>query len=252
MSYVLDLFLAEVERGLEQLPRGRRRLFLRELEVHLLDEAEARGLEGDAGLRQLIAEKEAPEVLAAEIANSDEGNSTHRGGIALLGGSLIGIAASSMLWIMNAPWYICLGWYVALGLAVGASLFSVRRHWQQLHPALRLASAIVFGTLLAIPLGFTGPQFWAWRLFYGAFLGYLVERHSQLRPLWQLAVDAFIYSILIIVIDLYYFCPEKHFSWRITTWLLCFNFGIAIALLGAMTLKRSLSARWLLASQNRV
>src|SRR5664280_1810666 len=105
MSYVLELFLAEIERGLENLPRGRRRLFLRELEAHLLDEAEARGLEGDAGLRQLVAEKESPEVLAAEIANSDEGSSTHRGGIALLGGSLIGIAACAMLWIMNAPWY---------------------------------------------------------------------------------------------------------------------------------------------------
>jgi hypothetical protein len=252
MSYVLELFLAEVEKGLEQLPRGRRRLFLRELETHLLDEAEARGLVSDVGLRQLIAEKESPEALAAEIANSDEGSSTHRGGSALLGGSFIGLAASGMLWLMNAPWYICLGWYVALGLAVGASLFSFRPYWQQLHPALRLMSAVLFGTLLAVPLGFTGDRFWAWRMFYGAFLGYLVERHSQLRPLWQLVADTLAYSILIIVVDLYIFCPEKHFSWGVTAWLLCFNFGISFALLGAMAIKRVLSGRWLLASQSRI
>ena len=44
MNPLLSAYLAEVERGLQGLTAGRRRLVLRELEAHLLDEAEARGL----------------------------------------------------------------------------------------------------------------------------------------------------------------------------------------------------------------
>jgi len=251
MSEVLDIYLAEVERGLASLPRGRRRLFLRELESHLLDEAQARGLESDADLRMLVSEKEPAELLAAEIAENDGDNIAHRGETAILAGSLIGIVAGLTKWIMGAPWYICLGWGVALGLALCASLFSLRRHWQR-HPlALRLAVAILLGTLLAIPLGFTGRSFWGWRLFYGAFLGYMVERHFQRRPLWQVLADTFGFTVLSLAVDLYLFCPEKHFEWWVLGRMLCLNYAIAFALVWAMALNRHLSERWVLAPRGR-
>ena len=251
MSDALDLYLAELERGLGNLPRGRRRLFLRELHAHLLDEAQARGLESEAELRLLISEKEPPALLAAEIAESDEGSSSHRGEAAILAGSLIGIATGVTKWVMGAPWYLCLGWGVALGLALCASLFSLRRHWQR-HPLpLRLTAAILLGTFLAIPLGFTGQGFWGWRLCYGAFLGYMVERHCQRRPLWQLLADTLGFTVLTVVVDLYFFCPEKHFEWLVLGRLLCLNSSISFALLWAMALNRLLSERWVLASKGR-
>jgi len=252
MREVLDSYLAELERGLGDLSRGRRRFLLRELEAHLLDEIQARGLETEAGLRLLIAEKEPPAQLAAEIAKCDEDNAIHRGEAAILAGSLIGLAAGITKWIMGAPWYLCLGWSVALGLALCASLLALRRHWQRHHPALRLTVAILIGTFLAIPLGFTGNGFWGWRLFYGAFLGYMVERYSQKRPLWQLLVDTFGYTVLTLVVDLYVLCPEKHFQWWVLGRLLCLNYTISFALLGSMALNRLLSERWVLTSKSRV
>jgi len=251
MSSVLDQYLAEVERGLGHVPRGRRRLFLRELRANLLDEAQARGLQSDSEFRNLVAEKEDPADLAAEISASEMGSTVHRGETALLAGTLIGIATGATKWIMGSPWYIGLGWSVALGLALCASLFTLRRHWQRLHPLLRVTAAILIGTLLAIPLGFTGREFWGWRLFYGAFLGYMVERHFQRRPFWQLLLDTLAYTILTIVVDIYYFCPEKHFDWMVLGRLLCLNYAISFALVGAMALNRTLSERWVLAPRSR-
>jgi len=251
MSDVLDFYIAEVDRGLHSIPRSRRRLFLKELEAHLLDEAEARGIADDEGMRALLAEKDSPERIASELAIEDEGDTTRRREIALMAGAIIGTATGAILWIQGWPWFICLGWCVALGLAVGTTLFFLRNSWQRLSPSRRLIAAITFGTLLSIPLGYAGTRFWPMRLLYGAFLGYLVERYTDRRPIWQLVIDTATFSTLIIGIDLCIMCREKVFSFWMLSRVLGMNFTIAFAVLAATGFKRFMQERWLLATLGR-
>lgn len=254
MSHALAAYLSEVEQGLSGLPRGRRRLFLRELESHLLDEAEARGIVDEAGMRTLVAEKESPSLLAREISSHDGSDTTHRNEGALLAGGLIGLATGTHLWIEHWPWFLCLGWCIALGLAVGAGFILIRRQWQRFPPGLRVAMAVVFGTLLAIPLGFTGTRgFRVGRLVYGAFLGYLLERHAQRRPVWHAVAETLAFTVLDFALDLFVLYPQ-HLTWFRWWWVpseLSFNFTLTFAVLGALALRRVLSERWLLATQEQ-
>ena len=102
MNPLLSAYLAEVERGLQGLTAGRRRLVLRELEAHLLDEAEARGLLTEEDMRALLMEKEPPERLAQEIAQGEDGDAAHRSESALVAGALIGLATGGYLWFQGA------------------------------------------------------------------------------------------------------------------------------------------------------
>lgn len=251
MCEALASYISEVEQGLRRVPRGRRRLFLRELEAHLLDEADARGIADEVGMQGLLAEKDPPERIAAELTTQDEGDTTRRREISLMAGGVIGLATGAMLWFQEYPWYLCLGWCTALGLAVGTSLFFMRSNWQRLSPSRRMMAAIVFGTLLSIPLGYAGTRFWPLRLLYGAFLGYLVERYTDRRPIWQLVLDAMAFSIMVMAIDLCILCREKVFSLWMLSRVLGMNFTIAFAVLAAMGLKRFMQERSVLAALER-
>jgi hypothetical protein len=232
----LASYLAEVERGLQGLPSGRRRLFLRELESHLLDEAESRGLQSDTDMSALLAEKEGPQELARELSSNDEGDAAHKSETALLAGGLLGMATGGYLWLQGGwPWHLSL----AFGMALGPQ-------WQRLGGQGRLLASVLFATLLAIPLGFTSLRgFKASRLLYGAFTGYLLERHSQARPPWQPILETLAFTALDYLV---YRCTFHHHPY---VWVseMAFNFTLALGVLVALHLKRLLSARWLLLPQ---
>lgn len=250
MTQALAAYLAEVERGLHGLPAGRRRLVLRELEAHLLDESEARGVAGEEDMRSLLAEKEPPELLAREIAQGEDGDAAHRSESALVAGALIGLATGGYLGFQGGwPWYLGLAFGVAHGLAVGTGIFLARRRWARLGPQLRLLLAVLFGALMAIPLGFTSYRgFIVSRLYYGAFTGYLVERHATPRPAWQAVVEVLGFSVLDFTLEVLVFQRIRHYSW---TYELTFNFILALAVLGALALRRALSSRWVLSTAER-
>jgi hypothetical protein len=199
----------------------------------------------------MLAEKDPPQQIAAELTRQDEGDTSRRREISLMAGAIIGLATGAILWFQEHPWYLCLGWCTALGLAVGTSLFFMRSNWQRLSPSRRMMAAVVLGTLLSIPLGYAGTRFWPLRLLYGAFLGYLVERYTDRRPIWQLVFDTTAFSSLVLAIDLCILCPEKVFSLWMLSRTLGMNFTIAFAVLGAMGFKRFMQERSVLAALER-
>jgi len=248
-SPALAGYLDEVARGLSGLGSSRRRLLLREIEGHLLDEAEARGISDEAGLRALIAEKEPAEGLAREIASGENGDTTHRSETALLAGALLGLATGGYLWLQGEwSWYFALVFGTAHGFAVGTGIFLVRSRWQRFGPGLRLFLSVFFGALLAIPLGLTGRHSFLYsRLMYGAFTGYLVERHSEGRPAWQPILETLGFT-LVDFLQMSLFHPKWRYNW---TMEMAFNFTLTLAVLVALNLRRVMAGRWVLAARER-
>lgn len=248
MNQALGAYLSGVESGLRGLSSSRRRLILRELEAHLRDEAEALGIQGEAEMAALLEDKEGPIELAAELSNGEGTDATHRSEMALLGGSLLGAATGGHLFLqVGWPWHLSLAFCMALGLAVGTGIFLVRPRWQSLGSRGRILTSVLFGTLLAIPLGFTSLKgFQASRLLYGAFTGYMLERHSENRPAWQAVVETLAFTGLDFVFYTYIIGHRHPYAWLVE---LSFNFTLALGVLVAIHLKRLLSGRWLLAPQ---
>ncbi len=243
----LDAYLAELERGMKGVPARRRRLIVRELQANLLDEAEARGMLDDRGIRALLEEKEPPEVLAQQFHQTDGEEASHRGGSALLAGALIGLATGGHLWFDQWRWYICLSFGLAHGLAVGAGFFWLRRHWQKLGPILRVATAMLLATLLAIPMGFTSRLgFVPTRLLYGTYTGYLLERHADLKRPWWLLLESLLFTGVMFFAEMVVFQRIQVFRWSSLFGELSFNLTLGLGVLGALWLKRLLSERWLL------
>lgn len=240
-------YLREVAHGLTGLGASRRRLLLRELEGHLLDEAEARGIADEPGFRGLISEKESAEALAREIASGESGDTTHRSETALLAGALLGLATGGYLWLQGEwSWYFALVFGTAHGFAVGTGIFLVRSRWQRFGPGLRLLLSVVFGALLAIPLGLTSRHSFLYsRLMYGAFTGYLVERHSEGRPAWQPILETLAFTLLDFL-QVSIFHPKWRYNW---TMEMAFNFTLTLAVLVALNLRRVLAGRWVLATR---
>jgi hypothetical protein len=251
MSRALSSYLAEVESGLKGLSRRRRLMLLRELESHLLDEAEARGIQGEPAMASLLAEKERPGVLAEELASGEGHAANHRGGTALMAGMIIGVATGGHMWFEGWRWFICLAFAAAQGLAVGAGFFWARRYWARLSPLARTVVAIGITTLLSIPLGFTSTRgFHPTRLFYGAFTGYLLERHAQERPLWQSLLEPVLFTAFMFLMDTSVL-GHVRFSWAKVPPELSFNVTLFLSVLGALKLKRLLSERWVLTPQEQ-
>ena len=248
MSQVLADYLSEVERGLRGLSSGRRRLIIRELEAHLRDEAEARELRTEAQLAALLAEKEVPGALASELSSGEGTDATHRSETALMAGGLLGIATGGYLFLQgNWPWHLSLAFCLAHGLAVGAGIFLVRPRWQRLGGQGRILTSVLFATLLAIPLGFTSLRgFKASRLLYGAFTGYMLERHTEARPAWQAIAETLAFTALDFLSYTYMVTHHRPYAWLTE---LSFNFTLALGVLVAIHLKRLMSGRWLLAPQ---
>jgi len=248
VSQALAEYLSEVERGLRGLSSGRRRLIIRELEAHLKDEAEARDLHNEAQMAALLQEKEHPAELASELSSGEGTDATHRSETALLAGSLLGVATGGYLFLQGEwPWHLSLAFCLAHGLAVGAGIFLVRPRWQRLGPQGRILTSVLFATLLAIPLGFTSMRgFKVSRLLYGAFTGYMLERHAQARPAWQAVAETLAFTGLDFLLFTFVFAHRHPYSWLLE---LSFNFTLALGVLVAIHLKRELSGRWLLAPQ---
>lgn len=252
MIQALATYLAELERGMKGVPARRRRLIVREIEASLLDEAEARGLASDREFKDLLEEKEAPEVLAQQFHQTDGEEASHRGGSALLAGALIGLATGGHLWFDQWRWYICLSFGLAHGLAVGAGFFWLRRHWQKLGPILRVATAMVMATILAIPLGFTSRHgFVPTRLLYGTYTGYLLERHSDLKRPWWLLLESSLFTAIMFFAEMVVFQRIRVFRWSALFGELSFNLTLGLGVIGALWLKRLLSERWLFSAQGQ-
>lgn len=249
MRQALASYLSDVEHGLRALSASRRRLFLRELEGHLLDEAEARGVSDEVGMEALLKEKERPEDLARELGLEDGDANGHRHETALLSGALIGAATGGYLWLQTGwPWHLSLSFAVAHGLAVGAGMFLVRPRWQRLSPVARLAASTLFGTLLAAPLGFTSFRgFVLSRMFYGGFTGFLLERHAEKRPLWHLALEVLGFTAFDGIMEVFVLQRMRRYHlWE----ELSFNIILALAVLAAMRLRSALAARWVFRSEH--
>jgi len=248
VNQALASYLSGVERGLRGISAGRRRLILRELEAHLRDEAEARDIQDEAQMAALLEEKEHPGDLASELASGEGTDATHRSETALLAGGLIGLATGGYLFLQNGwPWHLSLAFCMAHGLAVGTGTFLLRPRWQRLGGQGRILISLLFGTLLAIPLGFTSLRgFRVSRLLYGAFTGYMLERHAQDRPAWQAVLETLAFTGLDYLLYISVF-NHRH-PYNLMTEL-SFNFTLALGVLLAIHLKRLLSGRWLLAPQ---
>jgi hypothetical protein len=246
MKAALAAYLAEVERGLSGLRAGRRRLFLRELEAHLLDEAESRGIEDESAMAAFLEEKELPGELALELSSGEDVDAVHRSELALLAGALLGLATGGYLWLQGGwPWQFSLAFGTAHGLAVGSGIFLVRPRWQRLDGKARLLASILFGTLLAIPLGFTSTRgFILSRLYYGGFTGYLLERHaSRTRPAWQPVLEILAFTLFDFLSACLTLQRIPHWNWPMET---SFNFTLALGVLLAIHCRRHLAGRWLL------
>ncbi len=251
MSRVLDSYLSQVEAGLRGVSRRRRATLLRELACHLLDEAEARGLGDEAGMALLLAEKERPGALAVELAAGEGQDATHRGSSALVAGMILGVATGGHMLIEGWHWFICLSFGAAEGLAVGAGFLWVRRLWVRLGPWARLGVATAIATLLSTPLGFTTLHgFVPSRLLYGAFTGYLLERHAQERPLWEWLLEPLVFTGLVFLVEVG-ILGRVHFQWWKVASELSFNLTLLVGVLGALKLKRILAERWVLTPQEQ-
>ena len=251
MSRALEAHLAQVGSGLKGLSRRRRLTLLRELEAHLLDEAEARGIASEAAMQALLAEKEHPSLLAEELAIGEGQDANHRGGTALAAGMIIGLATGGHLWFEGWRWYICMAFALAQGLAVGAGYFWVRRHWLRLNSLARTAVAVLITSLLSIPLGFTTHHgFRPTRLLYGAFTGYLLERHSQARPLWQTALEPVVFTALMFALEAGVL-GRIRFEWWKVPLELSFNATILLSVMLATRFKRVLAERRVLTPQGQ-
>jgi hypothetical protein len=251
VSRALEAHLAQVGSGLKGLSRRRRLTLLRELEAHLLDEAEARGVASEAAMLALLAEKEHPSLLAEELAIGEGQDANHRGGTALAAGMIIGLATGGHLWFEGWRWYICMAFALAQGLAVGAGYFWVRRHWLRLNPLGRTAVAVLITSLLSIPLGFTTHHgFRPTRLLYGAFTGYLLERHSQARPLWQTLLEPVVFTALMFTLEAGVL-GRIRFEWWKVPLELSFNATILLSVMLATRFKRVLAERRVLTPQGQ-
>jgi len=251
VSRALEAYLSQVGSGLKGLTSRRRLTLIRELKAHLLDEAEARGIHSESAMATLLAEKEHPLHLAEEIAAGEGQDANHRGGTALAAGMIIGLATGGHLWMEGWRWYICLAFALAQGLAVGSGYFWVRRHWLRLNPWARTAVAVLITSLLSIPLGFTTHHgFRPTRLLYGAFTGYLLERHSQERPLWQTLLEPLVFTAFMFFIEVGV-VGRVRFQWWQVPLELSFNATILLSVLLASRFKRVLAERRVLTAQEQ-
>jgi len=242
----LEAYLSTVGSGLKGLTRRRRLTLLRELETHLLDEAEARGIDSESAMSVMLSEKEHPTVLAEELAAGEGQDANHRSGTALAAGMIIGLATGSHMWFEGWRWYICLAFAAAQGLAVGTGYFWARRYWLRLDPWARIAVAVLLTSLLSIPLGFTTHHgFKPTRLFYGAYTGFLLERHSQERPLWQTFLEPVVFTAFMFAIETG-FLGRIRFQWWQVPLELSFNATVLISVMLAQRLRRVLAERWVL------
>jgi hypothetical protein len=253
LSEALGAYLAELERGLKGVSSGRRRTIVHEIEANLLDEAEALGLQDERGMKALLREKEAPEVLAQEFFRMEGSEASHRGGTALLAGALIGLASGGHLAFDHWRWYIAISFGVVHGFAVGAGFFWLKRRWQKLGPSLRLAMAVLMCTLLAIPLGFTSRHgFIASRLLYGSYTGYLLETHATgQRAHWWLLVESAVFTGFMFFFDMVVIHRIHRFRWSMVSSELSFNLTLGLGVIAALWLKKMLSERWLLSAQGQ-
>lgn len=251
MTRALEAYLAQVGTGLKGLSRRRRATLIRELEAHLLDEAEARGMESESAMAAMLAEKEHPSLLAEELAAGEGQDANHRGGAALAAGMIIGLATGGHMWFEGWRWYIAMAFAAAQGLAVGAGYFWVRRHWLRLNPWARTAVAVVITSLLSIPLGFTTHHgFKPTRLLYGAFTGFLLERHSQERPLWQTLLEPVLFTALMFILEAGVL-GRIRFQWWKVPLELSFNATILLSVMAATRFKRLLAERRVLTPQEQ-
>lgn len=246
MSRALDAYLTDVEAGLRGLSRRRRLHLVRELKAHLSDEAEARGITTEPAMCSLLAEKEPPMALAEGLAASEGADATHRGATALLAGMIIGLATGFHLILEGRRWYIALTFAAAQGLAVGAGYFWTRRHWARLAPWARTGMAVLATLVLSIPLGFTTRHgFRPTRLLYGAFTGYLLERHAQERPLWETLLEPLAFTALMFLVEVV-FLHRVRFAWWKVPLELSFNATLSFSVMLAVRLRRYLAERRIL------
>jgi hypothetical protein len=251
VTRALEAYLAQVGSGLKGLTRRRRLTLLRELGAHLQDEAEARGITSESAMLALLSEKEHPSLLAEELAVSEGQDANHRGGTALAAGMIIGLATGGHMWFEGWRWYIALAFATAQGLAVGAGYFWARRHWLRLNPWARTAVAVVITSLLSIPLGFTTHHgFKPTRLLYGAFTGFLLERHSQERPLWQTFLEPVAFTALMFFLEAGVL-GRIRFQWWKVPLELSFNATILLSVMLATRFKRLLAERRVLTPQEQ-
>lgn len=251
MSRALQAYLMQVSTGLRGVSRRRRLTLMRELEAHLLDEAEARGITTESAMSALLAEKEHPSLLAEELAIGEGQDATHRGGTALAAGMIIGLATGGHMWFEGWSWYISLAFAAAQGLAVGAGYFWMRRHWLRLAPWARTTLAILITALLSIPLGFTTHHgFKPTRLMYGAFTGYLLERHSQERPLWQTLLEPVLFTAFMFFLEAG-ILGRVRFQWAKVPLELSFNATLLLSVMLAVRFRRLLAERRVLTPQEQ-
>jgi hypothetical protein len=251
MSRALEAYLSQVGSGLKSLSRRRRLALIRELETHLLDEVEARGFQSESAISAMLAEKEHPSLLAEELAAGEGQDANHRGGAALAAGMIIGLATGGHLWFEGWRWYIAIAFATAQGFVVGAGYFWVRRHWLRLNPKARTVVAVLITCLLSIPLGFTTHHgFKPTRLLYGAYTGFLLERHSQERPLWLTLLEPVAFTALMFFIEAGVL-GRVRFQWWKVPLELSFNATILLSVMVALRLKRLLAERRVLTPQEQ-
>lgn len=241
------------------LPSGQRGRLLKELESHLLDEADSRNVRNDEDMRTLLAEKDDPENLARDLCQGEASDFLHRHKTSLLAGLIIGLVGGLFLWFDGKPLRFSVLFGLIHGLVTGTALFCARRHWLRLGPNGRTLSSILLASLMAFPLAYlrrNGAFVPSWIL-YGAWFGYLFERfNGRTRSSWVWIIENLLMSCLVFTVEakLYnWFFSERTTLAAISRYMpveMGLNAAIQSSVYCAVRLREHLAQRWLLRSFN--
>lgn len=246
MDESLLRYLREVERELARVEPLRRRRLIRELEEELLSELDT--LSGGSGpIKAILERREDPAELGRALARMEEETLRLRLVVATGGALAMTVGAGAYFLFKEViPWRIALIFGVTQGGAVGFILLFLRHFWQGRGIGLRRLWAVLLGALAALPWSLLfGLRFHPEIVPYGAFLGWLVERHVDPVGPRGWVVDNLGFTVLMAVQDRF-FNPGAHGDWSEVPGLLLFHACLQLGVAGAMAWRRRLRGSWIL------
>ena len=211
----LEPYLASVARGLWAVGVSRRREIVRTLRADLLDLVQGRGLQEEAQIKGFLEEQTPPRKLASILQAGELQRAYLRVAVALLPMFIAGLwtllfhaerSNVPMIWLVRK-----VAWYSSMTYLQ----FALRGIWAQHREPVRLLWGLLLGSmggllwfainqdswpvLLAL---FSSPGrvlFHAGKpILTGAFLGFTVERVADRRRWWTLALDAPVFTLLLL------------------------------------------------------
>lgn len=246
MDESLRAYLRSVDRELTGVEPVRRARLLRELEAELLSELDT--LSGDSGpIKAILARREDPAELGRALAQTEAETLRVRLVVAT-GGALAMTLGAGLYFTFKEviPWRVALIFGLTQGGAVGFVLLSLRHLWQGKGPALRRLWAVLLGVLGALPWSLLfGARFHPEIVPYGAYLGWLSERHADGVGPAGWVLDNLAFTLLMTLQDRL-FHPEQPGGWPDFLSLVLFHACLQAGVAGAMAWRRHIRGSWVL------